>query len=289
MGYRRKAVALLSLGLLAATVMAEPLSVGADARPSFNLPFKLHRGYVVVVEGSLGTLSRRRLMIDTGANPTVVDSSVARQLGLGGQATHLALLNGDARVRTSVLSSLTLGPITARSLSVSVADLGFIDRDLGTRVDAIVGLDVLRASSFTIDYEAHQIIFGPVPPSSSSVSFETGPPFVTVRMEIEGEPVRLLVDTGASGLTLFRNEHDSFGQLPILRVQSSTNISGVLNREQVELPNARLGNLSRRKQTAYLVRPQKDIPQDFDGLMGIPALGVKQVAFDFEHGRLSWK
>jgi predicted aspartyl protease len=284
------------MATLAVSVAAQPPVAipqvqlrAAAGQISGRIPFKLHRGFVVVVEGSLGPLSRRRLMIDTGANPTVIDSSVARQLGLGGQATHLALLNGDARVRTSVLSSLTLGPITATSLPVSVADLGFIDKDLGTRIDAIVGLDVLQASSFTIDYEARKIMFGPVPPSTSSVPFETGPPFVTVRMDVQGETVRLLVDTGASGLTLFRSEHDGFGRLATLQVQSSNNISGILTREQVELPDARLGNLYRRKQAAYLVRPQKDVPQDFDGLMGIPALGLKQIAFDFERARLSWK
>jgi hypothetical protein len=50
-----------------------------------------------------------------------------------------------------------------------------------------------------------------------------------------------------------------------------------------------LGSLHRQKQTAYLVRTKEQAAHDFDGLMGIPALGIKQVAFDFERGMLSWK
>jgi hypothetical protein len=88
---------------------------------------------------------------------------------------------------------------------------------------------------------------------------------------------------------LFHGEHYHFSALPLMRVQTSTNITGTFDREQVELSDVRLGSLHRQKQTAYLVRTKEQAAHDFDGLMGIPALGIKQVAFDFERGMLSWK
>ena len=268
-------------------VVAAPAGTAGE-QACGDLPFQLFRGYVIIAEGSLGGLTGRHLLIDTGSSPTVLDAAVARQLGLAGRRADLLLLNNDARVRASLLSTLVLGPIRAQALPVLVADLSLIQKDLGTRIDAIIGLDVLR-TSFVIDYHARRISFGPSPRLVNSIPFETGSPFVTVTMRVDGDPVRLLVDTGASGLLLFYGEHYRSKPLPLMRVQSSTNISGTFNLEQVELSDVRLGGLHRQKQTAYVVRTPERASGDFDGLMGIPALGIKQVAFDFERGMLSWK
>lgn len=290
----------LTLSLAVASVLAVNSSAGSgqvitdkvakadEAASVDDLPFRLLRGYVIVAEGSLGDLTGRHLLIDTGSSPTILDVAVARQLGLTGRRADLFLLNNDANVGTSLLSTLVLGPIRAHSLSVLIADLSLIQRDLGMPIDAIIGLDVLQ-TSFVIDYQSRHIAFGPSPRLVHSIPFETGAPFVTVTMRVDGEPVRLLVDTGASGLLLFHGEHYHFSAQPLMRVQSSTNITGTFDREQVELSNVRLGGLHRQRQTAYLVRTQEKASRDFDGLMGIPALGIKQVAFDFERGMLSWK
>ena len=259
-----------------------------DDSKSSDLPFQLLRGYVIVVEGSLGDLKSCHFLIDTGSSPTILDAAVARQLRLGGHRAELFLLNHDVNVGTSLLSTLVLGPIRARSLPVLIADLSPIQKDLGMPIDAIIGLDVLQ-TSFVIDYQSRHITFGPSPSLVHSIPFESGSPFVTVSMRVDGEAVRLLVDTGASGLLLFHGEHYHFSALPLMRVQTSTNIAGTFDREQVELSDVRLGSLHRQKQTAYLVRTKEQAAHDFDGLMGIPALGIKQVAFDFERGMLSWK
>jgi len=38
----------------------------------------------------------------------------------------------------------------------------FFRRAIGHKVDGIVGLDILKKSSFTIDYRNREILFGPV-------------------------------------------------------------------------------------------------------------------------------
>ena len=243
----------------------------------------------MVVEGKLGKLAGRHLMIDTASSPTILDKSVAKRLGLDGNRSYLELLNGNEQTTTSVLSSLSIGPVTANSLPVFVTNLSRLERDIGTRIDAIVGLDMLQASSFLIDYHLQRIVFGPVNPLPDSVPFETGPPFVTVRMEIEGEPLRLLVDTGASGLLLFSGDHNRLRWLPTLQFQSSSSIAGPFQRELVQVSNVRLGDVNLGTQSAFLVHVQKQISRDFDGLMGVPAIGITQIAFDFEHNILTWK
>lgn len=268
---------------------AHAIPINDPGRGNVTLPFALRQGYLIVVEGSLGPLTGRRLIFDTGTTSTVLDCSVARQLGLGGRESRLTLLNGDERVKASVLSSLTLGPILARSVPVFVADLSFLTKQLGTHIDGIVGLDVLKSSSFRIDYDTRQIVFGPVQSSSASVPFDTGPPLVTVTVEIEGHPVRLLVDTGASGLLLFHGRQEWTERASLVREHVSTNISGSFIRDEVKLSNVRLGQVRLRSQTAYLVRAREASAPDFEGLLGVGAMGLKEIAFDFEHHQLEIK
>jgi predicted aspartyl protease len=255
--------------------------------PSEELTFHLFRRYLVVVEGTLGDMSKRELLIDTGSSPTIIDQSVAHRLELRVRPARLSQVNSERQATATVLPSLTLGPITAKSLPVLVADLSFAERDLGVRIDAIVGLDVLSARSFSIDYNSRKIIFGQLPIATHSIPFETQPPLITIKANVDGRALRLLVDTGASGLMLFRDH--GFDRLPTLDVQNSDNISGTFGREQIEVSDLQFGNFYRRKQAAYIVRSPQSISRDFDGIAGIPALGIKEIAFDFEHRTLSWR
>jgi hypothetical protein len=174
-------------------------------------------------------------------------------------------------------------------MPVFVADLSFMQRDLGERIDAVVGLDVLKASSFTIDYEARKIVFGPTPQYRDWVPFADGPPMITVEMQIGGESKKLLVDTGAEGLFLFREESRRVEALESATLQAGSHVSLSRNREQVEIPDVRLGNLRRSRQAAYVVRTQDESLRDFDGLLGLQALGITKVVFDLERGRLGWR
>jgi predicted aspartyl protease len=275
--------------LLIATMTASLTLANDSVRQNVTLPFTLRQGYLVVVEGSLGSLARRRLIVDTGTSSTVLDCSVARQLGLGGRESRLTMLNGDEQVKAGVLSSLTLGPVVAKSLPVFITNLSFLTRQLGMRIDGIVGLDVLKSSSFRIEYDTRQIVFGPVQSSPGSVPFATGPPLVTINMEIEGQPARVLVDTGASGLLLFRREDRGRGHGRALEAHTSSNITGNFTREEIRISDTKVGSVHLHAHSVFLVRAAKDASRDFDGLMGIGAMGVKEVAFDFEHQRIDIK
>jgi hypothetical protein len=289
----RTQILVLALCLAACQAEAQlgnsPLATGGSTNapsPSGAIPFRLYRGSVIVAEGSLNGISKRNLLIDTGSNPTVLDLAVARKLGLGGQATHLRMMDGSLEGTTGVLSNLMLGPIRARSVPVFIADLSFIKKDLGTRIDAVVGLDILH-TNFLIDYDSRRIVFGPVPSLPASVAFETGPPLVTVTMQTESEAIRLLIDTAAGGLLIFRRlgrAEDSGGTSQIANL-----ISLRQNLEQVEISRVRLGDLYRTRQTAYLVHATEESSRDFDGLVAPPALGIRQIAFDFDLQLLSWK
>ena len=294
MGYRGK---LLVLCFCLANFQAEakfrnpfskPHDSTADARPTGEIPFEFGHSYMVVVKGSLNGVKGRNLLIDTGSNPMVLDAEMARKLGVQGQTGDLQTLYGSVSGAKGILSSATLGPVAAKSIPVFIADLSFISKDLGTRIDAVVGLDVLKVNNFLIDYESRRIVFGSRATYRDSIPFATDPPIVTVSVSIGGETKRLLVDTGAEGLFLFRDENRRAESSTTAMFQNTSHFSPVLNREQIEVSDVRLGKLHWAKHAAYLVRGE-DSSHDFDGLLGLPALGVTQVVFDFDRGRLGWR
>ena len=257
------------------------------------VPFKLYQDYLIVVQGALGTLDRMNFLIDTGASPTKVDPRIADKLGLTASAPHtLALFNQNLDVAQVVLPSLKLGPIRAETLPGVIVDLSHFEKILGVRIDAVIGFDVLSLSSFSIDYRAKKIVFGPVEPSAQSVPFETGPPVLTVELHIEDEPLRLLIDTGAAELVLFQCS------LPdrLRRLQSSDPKRSFFNGAgqevdltEVKLKGVRLGATDLRLQTGLAANDDANCGRPFNGVVGVTRLGLRWVAFDFAHRLFSWK
>jgi hypothetical protein len=80
-----------------------------------------------------------------------------------------------------------------------------MERSLGISLGGIAGLDILSTGSFTIDYRRKKISFGSIAASEKTVRFETREPFLTIKAVIEGQAVRLLVDSGTWGLLVYRN------------------------------------------------------------------------------------
>ena len=132
---------------------AEPIREHKHEMPAgqCELPFRTYRDYIVVVQGSLGAKLRRNLIIDTGTDPSVIDRRVAQELRMAGTAGTLAVHDRVVDAEQAVLSSVRIGTLRAESLPVLIRDLGFLQKDLGIRIDGVIGLDVLSLSNFSID------------------------------------------------------------------------------------------------------------------------------------------
>jgi hypothetical protein len=59
---------------------------------------------------------------------------------------------GPSALEVSIVKipSIRLGPLIIHDTPVVIASLEFLDHELGTRVDAIIGLDLLRRANFTV-------------------------------------------------------------------------------------------------------------------------------------------
>lgn len=259
-----------------------------DPTPT-TLPARLFWDYLVVIEGSIGNLKKLNFLIDTGASPSVIDERIADSLGLSGKEARVNLSAKTVHTETAVLPSLTVGPIRAESLIVLVEDLSAFHKALRFPIDAIVGLDVLKKSSFSIDYRTRRVQFGGIGSLPFFASFETDEPVVTVGMRFDDHQLRLVVDTGGPDLMLFQSRISQLGQLQELGTEKVADVSGSFLRRKIRIPESFLGEERMGMQIAFVVDDHKDEGDYFDGVLGVRGPRFRKIAFDFEHRKFLWE
>jgi predicted aspartyl protease len=228
-------------------------------------------------------------LVDTGAYPSVIDLPIARSLGLAEQPRRVNLSNKSVRTRLVTLPSLRLGSVHVESLPVLTEDLSFMRNALGYKVDAIIGLDILGKSSFTIDFPSKQMYQGAVERMAFSAPFATGVPIVTIQTKFQGQPLRLAVDTGAPGLLLFQSRVPGAIAFREVGRERVADVSGSFESRKVRIPSVFLGNEPIGAQIASVVDDRKDAGDNFDGILGMREPRFSSIAFDFQRGAFFWE
>jgi len=178
-------------------------TIGWTAEKPGDVAFNPYRGYVIVVRGEIDGVRNLNFIVDTGAVPSVVDKKLASKLHLVSEAGQLSMFTERMESRRAVARNIRLGPVQATELPVVIQDLSFAENALGTRIDGMIGLDLLREGPFTIDYDSKKINFGPIDPKFVTISYRPDLPYAMVDLDIQGSRIGLLVDTGANDLVLF--------------------------------------------------------------------------------------
>jgi predicted aspartyl protease len=158
---------LLSLALLS-LFFPSPSQADDQPRPSENttgslLPFRLSSGYLVQVEGRIGDQAHLKFILDTGATISIVGQRIAQKLKLDAHPAQSFNFDRNLQWETAIIPAVQLGPIRAANVAVLVGDLARYSGFAGN-ADAIIGMDLLRLSNFTIDFGAGHLIFDPGPP-----------------------------------------------------------------------------------------------------------------------------
>lgn len=247
-----------------------------------DLPIHVYRGYLVIVEGSIGGLDHQNLLVDTGTDRSIVNTRIAHSLGLPAMAGKLTVSNATMQTEATLLPELSVGPIHLFSLPVLVHDLTYFEHDVGIPVAAVIGLDVLGQASFRLDYFAKRLVFGPVDARGIAVPLDRASELVTINLVVGNEPLHLLVDTGAAGLVLFESRIGKRLELEDLAAQRhDSSLSGSFQTEIVRPGELRLGGRRFHLEKAFLAKDLEGSGKTFDGLLGVGAMGFKSVAFDF--------
>jgi predicted aspartyl protease len=169
---------------------------------------------LMVVAGQIGD-APADIVFDTGASapfPVFLSERAAERLGLTLSAeiappSTTAIGSARQTYRTGRLPSFTLGPVRLKDAQVAVTPMiDAMERQLGRRIDAIVGHHLVAERVIAIDYAAGRInLAAPTPDAASSVGVELAPlkPLAMVRMTVNGRgPFLMEIDTGATTTSL---------------------------------------------------------------------------------------
>jgi hypothetical protein len=253
-----------------------------------GIPFKLYAGYLVVIEGRIGGLGKLRFVLDTGVTHSVIDRKLAARTSVERSSGKVLNFDRTVLVEWTDVSEVQFGPIDLAHFSMIVSDLRYF-QSFATNIDAVIGLDVLRLSSFSIDYDARKIFFGPMN-TASGVPMISDPVCLSVQLVVGDNRLRLVVDTGAPALVLYEDRVlGRIGQLRIASEIDGSSMGGYVHAKRATLPRTRLGTTDLGR-TVFLVKaPPANVLPGIDGYLGTDALKARRIDFNFETNTLAWK
>lgn len=120
-------------------------------------PYKKINGHIVV-QVLLNDKHKAHLLFDTGASVTLLSPGIARELQLEKQGTvNLnTIAKQDIEAKLYSLQSITFGPIFKQDIPVAIARMPDLN---SSRIDGILGMDLLKDHSFKIDRSEQEIVF----------------------------------------------------------------------------------------------------------------------------------
>ena len=253
-----------------------------------EIPFKLYGGFLIMVEGRIGDRDKLKFVLDTGVTFSAVDRKLAEKLNVEHRAGKILNFDKTVAAEWAEVPHLEFGPIQVSNISMMVADLRYF-QSYATHVDAVIGLDVLRLSSFSIDYNSHRVSFGPVD-TSSGVPMDQDAICITVKLMVGDTPVRLMVDTGAQAMIFY--EDRVVPRLPQLRIEgeiTGRSLGGSLLSKRGSISKARLGATDLDGIVFLVKAPSGNVLPGIDGYLGTSALKARRIDFNFETNTLAWK
>jgi predicted aspartyl protease len=249
----------------------------------------LFGGFLIVIEGRLGDREKLKFALDTGVTHSVIDQKLADRIPVP-RSRLGQVLSFDKTISAEWIEvpDIEFGPIRVTNFSMMTGDLRYF-QSYATHVDAVIGLDLLHLSSFSIDYDAHKVTFGPVN-TGSGVPMDFDGVCITVQLMMGDRRVRLLVDTGAQTLVLY--EDRVVGRLPQLKMERETSgvsMGGWVQSKRGFISNARIGDAT-LEGTIFLVKaPPAGLLPGVDGYLGTAALKARRIDFNFDTKTLGWR
>jgi len=261
----------------------------AQLGPGTELPFRISGGYLILVEGAIGTRTHLKFLLDTGASMSVVDSKIVDGLKLHREPTQSFNFDRKLAWDQAAIPEVRFGPITAINTVMLVGSLGKYS-ELAQNVDAIIGLDLLQLRNFTVDYVSKKIVFHSSANSLAPLRDDPLTNGLTLQIRIQDQPVRLIVDTGFPSILLFEERLSArVPELGRTRSVSNVTLGERLHAKATNLRGVAIGPTKRDVSVLLAQAPPQEILPGIDGVVGISALKARRVHFNFTERTLSWE
>jgi predicted aspartyl protease len=257
-----------------------------------EIPFKLAQGFGIVIRGEIGATRDMNFLLDTGAVPSVLSQRAAARMGVRGVMGSLTLLNQESQSEYVTVDAVRLGWIQAPRLPMVVVDLAHLERRLGTRIDAIIGLDFFAGQDISIDYKQRKITRGLSGQARHAVPVEVysvgGAPYWVLPISLDGKAIRVLLDTGANDLGLFSPR--ATRTFKLVSSESIAHASAAGEGKAMVLPSMTLvlSDGKFKNQAAVVPGEPPDALREIDGVLGPIALGITRIELDWGQKCLRW-
>lgn len=245
---------------------------------------EMRRGLIWVnaVSQVAGQNHSLNLIVDTGAEETVLDLQTARQMGLEPRsAESIRGVGGISTAYRSETGNVQCAGVSLRQ-SFLLVDLSAASRQAGRHIDGLLGADFFRGRVVQIDYRSRQLT---VSPSYSTAGSQVLPisrnyGAFCVPVTVDGCTLsKVRVDTGC--VSALHWSHPGAGTASV-RAGSSIGFSGNARRDDRNAVT--LGALVlERVKTAY--HAQRIFPGE-DGLLGNGLLEQFRVTIDLRRNQL---
>jgi predicted aspartyl protease len=191
------------------------------ARAQSEIHFGLVHNTLVVVPVMAGEEGPFDFVLDTGANTSIVDPSIAADLAMAAIDTvPQTTLAGIRTLTRGLLPSLSVGAMRVENVEVVVKDLSEL-RNFDSHIEGIAGQNFLAHFSYLVDYRKHVIrverdkeIRDAI--GGERVPLEVGANQMLVLLEAQSRnhaKLRLLLDSGANSVVLLRTAAEAL-ELP---------------------------------------------------------------------------
>ena len=119
-----------------------------------SIPFQLY-GNVILMELSVDESTPLNFIFDTGAGGTVINARTADRLDIVGDETvSREGATGMAEIVQSTDHIVYVEDVSFQDVTLGIAELGHIEKRIGTPIDGVIGWLILSQYAVRIDYDA---------------------------------------------------------------------------------------------------------------------------------------
>jgi predicted aspartyl protease len=201
----------MACGVLAGLILSGPALAACQPKVIGSVPLKLTGSHYFIDAGLNGT--GVTMLVDTGAQNTVVTSALVDRANLLRQADHYAYIRAVGGLSNpdgfAIIPDLRIGTFAAANLVAQIDG-----QDISASMfDAIIGANVLFKNDVEIDFPNRKLTFYapsachpapadalPLPARRSDVSG-----LFLLGVALNGHPLRAILDTGSDGTMVTRD------------------------------------------------------------------------------------